>query len=438
MPARRTFFALGLVTLLLGVAALARWAAVVALGLDALILAAVLLDHRRAAAMRLQATRRWPPLLVQGQAAEIEVRLHAERAARVVVREALHPAIAAAPVRAELALPAGEALWRYALLPRRRGEHGVGPLTARVLGPWGLAWAQRDLLPPEPRRVYPQLRWEGRVGRLLLLAHRRELGQSPLRLHGLGTEPYALRAYRPGDPLSRIHWKATARHGRTVAREDAWERGMRLVVLLDCARAMASTNGSRSKLDHALAASLVLMRVAASRGDRVTLVAFSDRIERVVRVHSGSRAMARAYAAVFDLEARLCEPAYDLAAETASSVEPRRASLVLITSVVDLAAAELLREAVLGLRRKHRPILVNLEDPELRRLAQGAPATTEEAFAKVASLGILLANRGLGRRLRHAGIRVASASADQIAWEALASYLGPFRGGGPGTAASRD
>ena len=53
----------------------------------------------------------------------------------------------------------------------RRGEHPSGPLTARVLGPWGLAWAQRELLPAEPRRVYPRVRWEGEVGHLLALAH---------------------------------------------------------------------------------------------------------------------------------------------------------------------------------------------------------------------------------------------------------------------------
>jgi hypothetical protein len=56
-----------------------------------------------------------------------------------------------------------------------------------------------------------------------------------------------------------------------------------------------------------------LMRVAVSRGDRVTVLGFSDRIERLVRVRSGPRAIASAYRALYDVEARLTEPAYDLA-----------------------------------------------------------------------------------------------------------------------------
>ena len=104
-------------------------------------------------------------------------------------------------------------------------------------------------------------------------------------------------------------------------------------------------------------------------------------IHEVVRAGSGAGAQALAYAALYDLEPRLVEPAYDLAVETLSSIEPRRATVVLLTSVVDLAAAELLRAALICLRRRHRRILINLEDPDLVALALGIPATPEEAFA---------------------------------------------------------
>ena len=57
------------------------------------------------------------------------------------------------------------------------------------------------------------------------------------------------------------------------------------------------------------------------------------------------------------------------------------------------------------------------------RLALGVPERTEEAFAKVSSLEMLLANRRLGRRLQRAGIAVAVAAADQLAWRTLESYL---------------
>ena len=428
MPAPRAILAAGLATVALAVALAVPWMTAVALAADVLIVIAIVVDGLRAARTPVAATRRWPPLLVQGAPSPVEVRVTAPPGVVLIAREALHPALAAHPARQRLVGAAPDvAVWPYEVVPRRRGAHTVGPLTVRVLGPWGFAWAQRDVIPAERKRVFPQTQWQGRVGRLLALAHRRELGRAPLRFRGTGSEPYALRDYRPGDAPTRIQWKASARRGRLIAREDTWERGMRLVILLDCARAMTSIEGGRSKLDHALAAALALARVALSRGDRVTVVAFSDRIERVLRAHAGSRAAAEAYAALYDLEARPTEPAYDLAVETVGTVESRRATVVLLTSVVDLAAAELLRTSLVRLARKHRPVLVNLEDPNLVRLALGVPARTEEAFAKVSSLEMLLANRRLGRRLQRAGIAVAVAAADQLAWRTLESYLSAAR-----------
>ena len=442
MPAARSFLILGLVTLVLAVAVLDVRLAFAALALDAAVVLAAWVDFRRAARTPLIAARRRPPLLVQGAPAAVEVTLASTgmtgglRRVTVRLREGLSPALAAEPLRHELELTGGgEARWAYTLVPRRRGEHLMAPLTARVLGPWKLAWAQRDLLPEEKVRVYPQVRWDGRVGQLLVLAQRQRLGQIPLRFQGAGSEPYALREYLAGDPLAKVHWKATARHGRMISREDTWERGARLVILLDCARSMASMDGQRSKLDYSLAACLALTRVAAARGDRVTILAFSNRILRSVRVRSGGRGASVAYASLYDLEAELTEPAYDLAAEAALEVESRGATVVLFASVVDLAAAELLRESQLRLGRRHRALFLNLEDPELRALAESPPEGPAQAFAQVASLEIQLANRRLAKHLRHGGIRVVTSPADRLALETLDAYLAMFRAGGVGVAA---
>lgn len=434
MPAARLFLALGLVLAVLVGAVAVPWMAWTAIALDAVLLSLALIDHRSAAKTDLSALRRVPPLLSQGTPAKIalEVRTRGDRQVTLQLREALHPFLAESGLRREAHLaPGGGHLWEYEIVPRARGEFFVAPLTARVLGPWRLAWAQRELIPDHPQRIYPKVRWQGEVGRLLALARRRELGRSPWRLRGIGSETYALREYLKGDPPSKIHWKATARHGRLVTREETWEQGARLVVLLDCARTMASLASDESvpwsKLDHALGTTLALTRVASGRGDRVTIIAFSDRIERVVPVGTGSRGVRRAYEKLYDLSPRLGEPAYDLASEAALGLGSRLATVVLFTSVVDLAAAEVLHAALRRLERRHRPLLIHMEDPELSELARGAPRSAAEAFAKVTGLEILLENRRLARRLRREGVRVVTTAADRLTLDALEAYLSVFR-----------
>ena len=430
IPARRFFGALGLVGLVIATAVVTPRLVRLVLPLDGILVALFLADYARARRVALSARRTRPPLLVQGVASDIEVHVFnpGPRSVTAILREGLDPAIAAEPlrVRADLA-PARETIWRYEVVPRRRGDRAFAPLTARVLGPWRLAWAQRELLPAEPARVYPQVRWSGAAGRLLALAQRRELGLAPLATRGVGTEPYGVRGYLPGDPPTKIHWRATARHGRLITREETWERGGRLLILLDCARGMASREAERSKLDAALSAALALARVAAARGDRVTALAFSNRVERLVRVPAGARGSSVLYERLFDVEARMVEPAYDVAASEAARLEPRRANVVLFTSLVDLVSAEVLRVALLELSIRHRVLLVNLEDADLARLALGVPASSREVFAKVSALEILLGNRRLAVKLRRAGIRILTTPADRLAPDTLSAYLGMAR-----------
>ena len=426
IPARRLLFGLGAAFLFTAAAGARPELGRVALVLDALLLVAAGIDGWRARSTLLDARRTVPPLLAQGAPAEVELEVgnSSERGVTLHLREALHPALASEPRRFDLGVPPkSRASLSYELVPRRRGEHPWGPLTVRCLGPWGLAWWQEEAIPAEPVRVYPRVRWAGDVGRLLSLSRRHQLGRSPLRLRGEGGDPYALRKYRRGDPPRKIHWKATARHGELITREETWEQGASLVILLDAGRSMASVDDDRSKLDHALATSLALLRLALGRGDRVSLLAYSDRVERQVRVHPGREGPRRAYEELFDLEARFVEPAHDLAVESAFRLEPRRATTVLCTSVTDLGAVERLRTAVLALGRRYRSLLVNLEDPRVSELARGAPEDIPGAYAKTAAMEILLANRKLGRRLRRSGIFTVTTPADRLASETLQSYL---------------
>lgn len=426
MPAARAFYLLAAATLLLVGSVVAPTLSAWAAAIDVTLLLLFLVDLRRARATSVSATRKWPPMLFQGQPATLEIELHnrTRRALRIALREGLAPALASSPARAEMLIgPLAAGRWEIRLEPRRRGDHRTGPLTARLLGPWKLAWSQRQLLAGERRSVYPRIRWGGSVGRLLVLAHRRQIGRMPQRQQGTGGEIYGLREYLPGDPLNQLHWKATARHARPISREESWERGLRLLILLDTARSMATEYDGRSNLDHALAASLALGRVAAARGDQVTLAAFSNRLRREVVIGSGPRDVSRAYTRLYDLQAELTNPAYELAAEYALRHGGRGVIVVLMSSIADVVVTEIVRDCLLRVRRRHRPILINLIDARLAQLLDEPARDAATAFARLSALEISLANQRLAERLRRSGVRLVNSRADRLGISTLSSYL---------------
>jgi len=427
IPSRRLFFALALVSVGIAGAVAVDWLFPLCLFLDLSLVVLAVIDARLAARAPLRVSRNIPALLSLGRSDEIEVLLQnpGGRTLQVLLRDGLHPDLAAEPPLLRTELPPGATLkWKLQIRPRERGRHRLFPLSARVLGPLGLAWNQRDFKPGDAVTVYPRIHWGGEVGRMLRMARQHQLGEIVWRHRGTTGEIYALREYLRGDPMRRIHWKASARHGRLIVREDSLERGNSIFIMLDAGRAMKTRLTEYStKFDEALAAALVISRVAAGRGDRTSILAYSDRIEAMVNASGGRNSVMRAYQRLYDLHARLVEPAFDLAVARLLELDRRRGLVIILTSMADLVALEQLEEGLHRLRRRHQVLLVNLEDPEIEALALGAPSTEEEAFAKTSALQILLANRKAARKFRSGGIRISSTPASRFAAAALSGYL---------------
>ena len=99
----------------------------------------------------------------------------------------------------------------YQLKCNRRGYHQIGPLVVETGDLFGLHRRYRVLTSPHFLLVYPDVvPLEGYE-----LASRRPIGEIHLshRLYEDPTRIAGVRRYELGDPLNRIHWRATARTG---------------------------------------------------------------------------------------------------------------------------------------------------------------------------------------------------------------------------------
>lgn len=94
---------------------------------------------------------------------------------------------------------------------------------------------------------------------------------------GSGEDFDDLKYYQPGDKISDIDWKATARSGEPLIRQFNEERVRHLSVVVDTSSAMAATaaDGS-SKRDAAVLAAGLVCFLAQKNGDLVGLVGGSD------------------------------------------------------------------------------------------------------------------------------------------------------------------
>jgi uncharacterized protein (DUF58 family) len=105
----------------------------------------------------------------------------------------------------------GQKVIRYKLTPQYRGYYQIGPLVLESGDLFGLHRRYRVETEPHFLLVYPKVvPLEGYD-----VASRRPVGEIRLthRLYEDPTRIAGVREYQPGDPLNRVHWRATARTG---------------------------------------------------------------------------------------------------------------------------------------------------------------------------------------------------------------------------------
>lgn len=259
---------------------------VLGIGLVLLVGMALVLVHARPVAIQVERTPD-PAHPEVGDASRILLRLTADRRSPLLelwepVGDLTGAAMRLAPMPRQTSARAS-----YWLPTTRRGLVQVGPMSAEVVDPFGLASRRRWIAPAEDVLVRP------RMVPLMLPALGTSGGPLARRLaeRALGStsadEFRSLRTYVEGDDLRRVHWAATARRGELLVRETDPGSNLDTVVILDLDEAsyVGPSRHTDPTLDHpsdidddvdhsfelAVSATASLAASAASSGRRVSI-----------------------------------------------------------------------------------------------------------------------------------------------------------------------
>lgn len=326
------------------------------------------------------------------------------------------------PGRVMLA-PGGTATYRYQIRPTRRGAYRLGAHTVRYPSPLRL-WTRQLRLPAEDEvHVYPDVQVV-RAYELLARQDRAGAMVRATRRAGGESEFERLREHSRDDEFRSIDWKATARRQKIIARQYQLERNQTIEILLDAGRSMTTEIQGLSLFDHALNASLLLTHVAARGGDRVGLLAFSDRIRAAVAPATGRSTTVRLVRATYDLHPELVEPDYGSAFKRLGRELRQRSLVVVVTRVTDEVSADALLKYSRGLMPRHLPLVIVLRDPQLQAMARVREDDEDgELFVRAAAAEMLGGHDRLVRRLRQQGAHVLDVEPQRLTVDLVNRYL---------------
>jgi len=224
-----------------------------------------------------------------------------------------------------------------------------------------------------PKEILKQIRKiEIRSGKLV---NEIFAGQYSSVFKGRGMEFSEVREYIPGDDIRSIDWNVTARYGKPFVKRFVEEREMTVIFLVDVS---ASQNfGTKDKFKSELAAELasVLAFSAIKNNDRVGMVLFTDKIEKVIRPKKGKNHTLRLIREILFFKPEGKKTNISLALKYLNEVWRRKAVVFLISDFNDKNFEKSMKIT----SRKHDLIAIQISDSREKELPNIGLLEVEDA-----------------------------------------------------------
>ncbi|MEQ8277674.1 MAG: DUF58 domain-containing protein [Deltaproteobacteria bacterium] len=392
---------------------------------NAVLVALALLDLALVWKAGVEVTRQAPETvsLARQVTVTVEVKNKLRRRLDVLVNDAVfeHAETEGLPLNIEV----GAGLVRrgaYRLKAMQRGAQIIGAHWVRYKSPAGF-WIRQVRIEAETKiRVFPDVQ-AVRHYELLARTNRDVMSSRVTKMRGGDTEFERLRDFLPDDEFRRIDWRATARRNKFTVREFQIERNQNVVFMLDCGRLMTAVWDDLTALDYALNATLMLSHVAIRRGDQVGLIAFDEKVSRIIKPRAGASASNQIIQATYNLFPKMVESDFEAAFKTLKLHVRKRTLVVFITHAIDEQTARRIQVLSRDLLPTHLPLCVLLKDRELEERAAMKAISNDDVCIQAAAAEMLLWRDKLTRELTRAGVLVLDVLHQQLTGALVSRYL---------------
>lgn len=231
--------------------------------------------------------------------------------------------------------------------------------------------AVAEVLTPELLRRVRQIDVRSRR-----LANSLFIGEYHAVFRGRGIEFSGVREYVPGDEVRTIDWNVTARLGVPYVKKFVEERELTVMLAVDVSASGAFGTARQSKREVAAEISALLALSAINNKDRAGLIAFTDRVERVIPPAAGPRHALRLVRELLGLRAQGQRTSIAVALEYAARILRRRAVVFVISDFRDGGDYE---APLRVLSRGHDVVAIVVADPREEELPDIGLADLEDA-----------------------------------------------------------
>jgi uncharacterized protein (DUF58 family) len=184
-------------------------------------------------------------------------------------------------------------------------------------------------------------------------------GQYQSVFKGRGMAFSEVRQYQPGDEVRTIDWNVTARMNDTYVKVFTEERELTVMLIVDVSASKEFGSKERSKAEMAAEVAAQIAFSAIANNDRVGLILFSDRVEKVVPPRKGKKHVLRVVSDILSFKPAGKGTDINAGLDYLSRIAKRKAVTFLISDFLTRDYDKALRIV----SRRHDLVPVVLSDP---------------------------------------------------------------------------
>ncbi len=172
-----------------------------------------------------------------------------------------------------------------------------------------------------------------------------------------------VRAYQIGDDVRSIDWNVSARMNETFVKRFIEEREQNIFLLVDISQSLNFSTERLTKRQIAAELAALIAYSALDNRDKIGLLLFSDQIEKVIPVGTGTRHIAELIRHVLVTRPTAQGTSIATALKLSARIIPKRSIVILISDFLDDSNQSTLESILLQMSRKFELIALQLIDP---------------------------------------------------------------------------
>jgi len=311
----------------------------------------------------------------------------------------------------------------YDVRPFDRGSYYFGNLNCYASSLFSLIKRRYTFNANQSVKVYPSFIQMKKYDFLAIDSKLSHFGLKKIRRIGHTMEFEQIKEYVTGDDLRSINWNATAKSSHLMVNQYQDQKMQPIYSIIDSSRVMKMPFEELKLLDYAINSTLAFSNIALKKGDKVGLIEFSNKINKIVPAQAKRTYLNTLLNALYSVDTNFLDADYGLLQATIKRNINQRSLLMLYTNFEHISSLRRKISYLQAIAKRHVLVVIFFENTELDKLANIEIKNMTDLYNQTIARQFQYDKKLIVKELNHKGIQTVLTTPQNLTVNTINKYL---------------